>query len=487
MRRMHRRTFLANSAALAALTVRSTRAARLNEQLNLGFIGLGGRGNELLRQFGKLPDVRFAAICDVDEKALAAAGEKYPKAKRSRDLRRLLEDPDVDAVVIATCNHWHALAAIWACQAGKDVYVEKPLAHNHWEGQQVVSAARRHDRVVQIGTQQRSDPLQDELKHFLHDQKALGEIHFVQVCRVGKRASIGKRSTPLKPPKSVDYNLWLGPALDEPIYRDKLHYDWHWVWNTGNGEMGNWGIHVLDDAINVVLRDQVPFPKRIVSAGGRALWNDAGETPNVGFAYYDTGSVPLLFALSNLDEPARGQALDGASSQSQRGSNFEGIGSGYVVRCEGGYYAGGRGGGSARDPNGKLIRKFSGDSGAGHARNFVDAVFAHDRARLNSEVHIGHQSTSWCNLGNIAVRLGHSYQHNAAATLGQPQQAWGELIDRMEQHLAGISIAASDALRLSPVLEFDSQSEQFVGENADAANKLLRRQYRSGFDVPTIS
>jgi hypothetical protein len=285
----------------------------------------------------------------------------------------------------------------------------------------------------------------------------------------------------------MDYNLWLGPALDEPIYRDKLHYDWHWVWNTGNGEMGNWGIHVLDDAINVVLRDQVHFPKRIVCAGGRAIWNDAGETPNVGFAYYDTGSVPLLFALSNLDEPVSGQATDEASRQSQRGVNYEGVGSGYVVYCEGGYYAGGRGGGAARGSNGKLIRKFSGDSGAGHARNFVDAVFSHNRNRLNSEVQIGHQSTSWCNLGNIAVRLGRSYEHDAAAAIGQPQQAWGELIDRTEQHLAGNSIAANHALRLSPVLEFDSQSEQFVGESAAAANELLRREFRQGFEVPEIS
>jgi hypothetical protein len=285
----------------------------------------------------------------------------------------------------------------------------------------------------------------------------------------------------------VDYNLWLGPALDEPIYRDKLHYDWHWVWNTGNGEMGNWGIHVLDDAINVALRDRVPFPRRIVSAGGRALWNDAGETPNVGFAYYDTGSIPLLFALSNLDEPMREQATDETSRQSPGKLNFEGIGSGYVVYCAGGYYAGGRGGGAARDLNGKLIRKFSGDSGAGHARNFIDAVFAHDRVRLNSEVQLGHQSTSWCNLGNIALRLGRTYEHDAAAALGQPQKAWGELIDRTEQHLAGNSIVARDALRLSPVLEFDSQNEQFVGENAAAANQLLRRRYRQGFDLPTIS
>ena len=236
------------------------RAKSSNEKLNLGFIGTGGRGNELLKQFSALSDVRIAALCDPDQEHLENTAKKHRKAAKYADLRKLLDDPNVDAVVIATCNHWHALAAIWACKAGKDVYVEKPLTHNHWEGQQLVRVARKLDRIVQIGTQQRSDPLQEKVKDFLHAKQALGAIQCVQVCRFGQRKSIGHRSTPLKPPASLDYNLWLGPAKDEPIYRDKLHYDWHWSWNTGNGEMGNWGVHVLDDAVNVVFRDRVPFP-----------------------------------------------------------------------------------------------------------------------------------------------------------------------------------------------------------------------------------
>ena len=189
--------------------------------------------------------------------------------------------------------------------------------------------------------------------------------------------------------------MWLGPANDQPIYRDKLHYDWHWEWNTGNGEMGNWGVHAMDDAVNVVLQDKCPFPKRVAAAGGRVVWDDAGETPNVCFAYYDTGSIPVLFGLSNL-----------ADGPDARGLKIDDVKSGYVVHCEGGYYAGGRGGGSARDPDGGLIRKFKGDAGAGHGRNFVDAVYARDRTKLNAEVQIGHQSTAWCNLGIAAQRAG---------------------------------------------------------------------------------
>src|SRR3954465_15334590 len=219
MTRIRRRTFLYQSAAAAAvaLAVRPLRAVSANEKLNLGFIGTGGRGNDLLKQFSALSDVRVAALCDPDHEHLESTAKKHRGAAKYRDLRKLLDDKNVDAVVIATCNHWHALAAIWACEAGKDVYVEKPLTHNHWEGQQVVHAARKYDRIVQIGTQQRSDPLQSELKEFLHNQQALGPIKYVQVCRFGQRAPIGKRATPLQPPKSLDYNLWLGPARDQPI------------------------------------------------------------------------------------------------------------------------------------------------------------------------------------------------------------------------------------------------------------------------------
>ena len=279
MTQIHRRFFLQQSAAVgAALLVKPVHARGVNEKLNLGFIGTGGRGNVLLKNFKALPDVRIAALCDADEQHLNETAKEYPGAKKYGDLRKLLDDKDIDAVVIATCNHWHALAAIWACQAGKDVYVEKPLSHNHWEGQQLVNAARKLDRIVQLGTQQRSDPMQAELKEYPARRQESWARSSTRRCAASDRAQpIGKRSTPLEIPKTVNYDLWLGPAKDQPIYRDKLHYDWHWDWNTGNGEMGNWGVHVLDDAVNVVLLDQCPFPKRLPAAGGRVRVGRCGR------------------------------------------------------------------------------------------------------------------------------------------------------------------------------------------------------------------
>lgn len=478
MSRLDRRRFLQHAAAAgAAIAVAPLRAQSLNEQLNLGFIGLGGRGKELLGAFGRLPDVRIAALCDPDEARLGAAAQQHGDARTYRDLRQLLASPDLEAVVIATCNHWHALAAVWACQAGKDVYVEKPLAHNHWEGEQVVRAARKHDRVVQVGTQQRSDPVQSEIKAFLHDEKALGAIQHVLVCRFGQRASIGKRSTPLKPPTTLDYNLWLGPARDEPMYRDELHYDWHWDWNTGNGEMGNWGVHVIDDALNVALRDRAPFPQRLLAAGGRVVWNDAGHSPNVCFAYYDTGSIPVLFGLTNLP----------ADSGGDGDVRYKGVGSGYIVECEGGYYAGGRGGGAAYDASGREIRKFKGDSGAGHARNFVDAVRARDRKLLTAEVEIGHQSAAWCNLANIACRVGSPYSDERAMAIGGDFQPWRALVYAARGHLLGNAIQIDDCgFVVSPVLEFDAARQCFVGDEVDRANLLLGREYREPFALPAV-
>lgn len=485
MSRIHRRRFLQQSAALnAAVAVSPSlspvlHAQGVNERLNLGIIGQGWRGGDLLKAFSALPNVRIAALCDVDQKLLDNATKDRKGVTRYTDLRKLLEDKDIDAVAIATCNHWHVLAAIWACQAGKDVYVEKPLCHNHWEGQQLVKAARKYDRIVQVGTQQRSDPLQAELKNYLHEDKKLGDIKYVEVCRYGKREPIGKRSQPLAIPSTVDYNLWVGPAEDKPIFRDKLHYDWHWDWNTGNGEQGNWGVHVLDDAVNVVLEDTVPFPKRVLAGGGRVLWNDAGQTPNVTFVSYDTGSIPIIFGLSNLPAKA-GEKGD---------LRYKGVGSGYVIQCEDGYYAGGRGGGASHDKKGKEIRKFKGDSGSGHQKNFVAAVLNHDRSKLNCEVEIGHQATAWCNLANVACRMGQPYSRDSAEALSQNLPAWDELVELFNKHLAdnGVDLANSD-FRVSPVLEFDAATEQFTGPSAAEANKLLRREYtRPEFAVPAFA
>ncbi|MCA9030172.1 MAG: Gfo/Idh/MocA family oxidoreductase, partial [Planctomycetaceae bacterium] len=228
MSHVSRRQFLSTAAALGAgvgLSMGTSPSFALaNDEINIGFISCGGRAGEHMRVFRGMSGVNVGALCDPDEQRLDSAKRTFPNAKGFADLRDLLDDDTVDAVVVATSNHWHCLASIWAMQAGKHVYVEKPLSHNQWEGRQTVNAAARYKRICQIGTQQRSDPMQAEIKKFLHEKKELGDIVSARVNRYGVRPSIGKRETPLPIPDSVNYDLWLGPAQDKPIFRDKLQY-----------------------------------------------------------------------------------------------------------------------------------------------------------------------------------------------------------------------------------------------------------------------
>jgi len=479
MTQLTRRNFIAagiTAGVMTSLPARSLWAANTNDSINVGFISCGGRAGQLAGQFAKVDGVNIAGLCDPDRKRVEIMADKYPKAEKWNDLHELLDSPNIDVVVVATCNHWHCLAAIWAMQAGKDVYVEKPLSHSQWEGQQTVAAARRLGRVCQIGTQQRSDPMQAEIKKFLHEEKAIGEITAARVNRYGVRGSIGKRDTPLTIDKDVAYDLWLGPAQDKPIFRNSLHYDWHWDWNTGSGEMGNWGVHVLDDVRNTVFQDSVALPKKIFGGGGRIAYNDAGETPNVHFVYFDTGSIPVVIGLSNL--PA---------APEQKGSPAHpGPGSGYVAYAEGGRFEGQRANGVAYDKDGKVIKEFKGNSGdVLHQKNFLDAVRKKDSSLLNADVEVGHHSTGWCNMANIAYRAGSQFSMNEAKEIGLEQ--WQELLTSMNEHISAYDIKIeSAAIRLSPVLELDQENEVFVGENSEAANKFIKREYRKGYEVPEM-
>ena len=210
MRHLTRRDFIRTGLAAGAvctLPTRSLFAAGANEEINLGFISCGGRAGGLMGVFNKIDGVNVAGLCDPDEARVESAKKRYPKARAWSDLRGMLDDKGIDAVVIATCNHWHCLAAIWAMEAGKDVYVEKPLSHSQWEGRQTVAAAEKYGKICQVGTQQRSDPMQAEIKKFLHEEKVLGEIQSARVNRYGISPSVGKRTTPLEIPNRVDYNL----------------------------------------------------------------------------------------------------------------------------------------------------------------------------------------------------------------------------------------------------------------------------------------
>lgn len=481
MPRPTRRDFLRSSLAVGtalALPAYSALGADANDTLNVGFISCGGRAGDLMGYFSKIDKVKIAGLCDPDSERLGSAKKRFPEAKGWSDLRGLLDDDGIDAVVVATCNHWHCLAAIWAMQAGKDVYVEKPLSHTQWEGRQAVAAAKKYGKICQVGTQQRSDPMQAEIKKFLHEDKVLGKIKMARVNRYGVRAPIGKRSTPLPIPEGLDYDLWLGPAQDQPIYRDKLQYDWHWDWNTGSGEMGNWGVHVLDDLRNNVFQDKVSLPKRVLGGGGRVVWNDAGDTPNVHFAYFDTGSIPVVIGLTNLT----------AGPDSKKSPAHPGPGSGYMAYCEGGRFEGQRGRAAAFDKDGKVVKEFKGTGGNGaHQQNFVDAVRARDASMLNSAIKVGHDSTGWCNVANVAFRAGKAYQLANAQQVTEGAEMWEGLLESMNDLLKAHGVKMeSDAIRLSPMLEMDVAAEKFVGETAGTANSFLKRKYRDGYVVPEL-
>ena len=471
-----RRTFL-HRAALATTALSASRVLGANETVRVAAIGLGGQGMGNAKRMAKVPGVEIAYLCDADTAQLDKAKVAFPNAKTTQDLRHVMEDKSIDAVIVSTGNHWHVLASIWACQAGKDVYVEKPISHNIWEGRQLVAAARKYNRIVQGGTQQRSDPFHDELKAYL-DGGTLGAMKYVRCNHYGMRATIGKRQTPITPPTSVDYNLWLGPAQDVPILRERFHYDWHWNWNTGNGELGNWGPHILDDLRNVVFRDKISLPKRVLAGGGRLGWDDAGETPNTHFLYYDTGVVPVIMDVHNLPRQKGMKAPD--VYRRRRSSAF------LIIECEGGYYAGGRGGGSAHDPEGKVIQKFKGDGGATHAANFIAAVRSRKSSDLKAEIEQIHFSSAWCHLGNISWRLGQTADLDEAKARLKDFQPWQEVIEDLPAHLTANEVTLKPGdLRVGPILEIDAEKETFIGSSATPeALALLKREYREGFVVP---
>ncbi|NQT89077.1 Gfo/Idh/MocA family oxidoreductase [bacterium] len=479
MPRLTRRDFVRGGLAAGAALVLPRSVFGANETVQMGFIGVGGRGGGWAKYYSGQKGVTVAGVVDADKGRAEKIGNLH-KAKSYTDLRRLLDDKSVDAVCVATCNHWHALATVWACQAGKDVYVEKPVSWSVWEGRKMVEAARKYNRIVQAGMQQRSCPVQRGIKAFL-DKGTLGKIKYVRMNRYGYRGSIGKRTKPLPVPEGIDYNLWLGPAKDVPIYRNKFHYDWHWMWNTGNGEMGNWGPHIIDDCRNAVLRDAIGLPTHCIAGGGRLGYDDAGDTPNTHFVYFGGGDFPLIFDCHGLPRKAGERGGDVYAKRRTRGF--------LVIECENGYYAGGRGGGAAYDKDGKKIEKISGDGGRGHAPNFLAAVRSRKAEDLNADIEQGHYSSAWCHLGNLSYQVGKKYTKEEALARVKDCKPWAEVLDDLHTHLDANKIDPKKAdLKLGAMLEIDPEKETLTGPSATAEAKAIwtgqTRGYRKGFVLP---
>jgi predicted dehydrogenase len=430
---INRRIFIGE--ALAAPSISRIQAAAPSDQVRLAVIGTRGRGLSHIQEFGSLKGCRIAAICDVDtamsERAAKVAQEKLGyRPKVYQDLRRLLEDKEVDAVSVATCNHWHALATIWACQAGKDVYVEKPASHNVREGRKMIEAARKYNRIVEVGVQARTIKHYQRAFELLH-KGAIGKIYMAKVLCYKRRVTIGRK--PDGPvPAGVDYDLWLGPAPKRAFNPNRFHYNWHWFWDTGNGDIGNQCVHEVE-----LLRygiGKMTLPKKVYSSGGKFVYDDDQETPNTQLAICDYDDCRVVFEV-------RGLLTGGEASIEPEGRNFMGIlyfgSEGYLsLDCFGfQMYLG---------EERKLAESMKYVEpqhwwDLSHMENFIEVVRSRKEQDLHCRIDEGHVSASMVHMANISYRLGRS-------------------------------------------LKFDPEAERFIGD--EEANRYLSRQYRAPFIVP---
>ncbi|MFB3924001.1 MAG: Gfo/Idh/MocA family protein [Terriglobia bacterium] len=444
MKPMTRRDFLtrSQSAALAAGLAPAIRVKALdaNEKIVVGLMGAGGRGTQLLEWFAARPDVEVATIADPDSSRAEACAAKIEKIcgrkpKPLQDFRRILDDQRVDAIVNATPDHWHALGTILACQAGKDVYVEKPTCHSVWEGRKAIEAARKYNCVVQVGTQNRSAPYcQLALDHIRSG--ALGDVHLIRVQNSKLRNTIGKLPDTAVPP-GIDYDLWLGPAPMRPFNMNHFHYNWHWFWVYSGGDIINDGVHQIDLARWM---SGETYPKSVSSTGGIFFYDDDQETPDTHIVNWDFGKMTIIFEQSlwspymrKVTTPIREGA--GLPNWPFTGTRVEIYGTKqfmFLSRHGGGWQVFDAEGNPAKEKRGKFSQ-----SNVEHIANFVDCVRTRKRPRADlAEIHI---STAWCHYGNIAYRLGRK-------------------------------------------LHIDERTEGFV--NDPEASALLKRTYRAPWVVP---
>jgi predicted dehydrogenase len=494
MSRHNRRDFLKRAAAgglaAAAFTIAGTKASGrvlgANDRVRIAMAGVNSRGREHLQHLCGLKNVEIAYLVDPDTRTFEMASEIVKRhgggAPRCvQDLRKALDDKEIDAVSIAAPNHWHTLLAIWACRAGKDVYVEKPCSHTLLEGRKLVEAARKYDRIVQHGTQSRSDP------NWITEAAAVRSGKYGKLLVAYGYASKTRRSIGFKPakqpPAELDFDLWLGPAPQQPYHENIVHYNWHWFWDFGNGEIGNQGVHQMD-----IARWAMPegaAPKGVVSLGGRFGYKDQGQTPNTQLTIIDFGGPKLFFE-------DRGLVNDKTMKVANEFYTDEG-----VVKQGKFFRKGKREGeplaGGAEDLgqhvglSGKVKKGAAGaapsDPTQAHFANFIDCVRSRKRENLHAEIIEGHRSAMLCHLGNISYQLGTEAPFadpiEAFAGDASASEAWGS----MKQHLvdAGVKLDGA-AYRLGRRLAFDAQAERFVGD--EEANRMLTRSYRAPYVVP---
>ena len=429
MSEVTRRSFLQTSAgAVAASTLLSNTArADVNGKIRVAVLGVNGRGRTHIKAVGNVDGADVVLLCDPDEQVLAKRAAEFEKkygrkVETETDMRKVFDRDDIDVVTVATPNHWHSLATIWACQAGKDVYVEKPGSHNLFEGRKMIEAADKYKRIVQHGVQLRSQPaIQEAVEHLR--KGTIGDVYMARGLVFRWRPSIGKKPNE-KAPSYLDWNLWQGPAQETDFSRRYVHYNWHWTWDYGNGDVGNQGVHETDMCLWGL---DVKLPSQITAMGGKFLWDDDKVTPELLTTnyFYPEENKMIQFEV----RPWCTNTEDGATV----GNIFYGS-EGYMVIK--GYKSYETYLGQKREPG----PKNSGDDPVvAHFTNFLDAVRSRKAETLNGPVETAHTSSGIAHLGNIAYRLGRQ-------------------------------------------LNFDPKTEQFV--NDPEADKHLTRQYRKPFVVP---
>lgn len=480
MTRVSRRRFLEDALLAASAVLAGTaqgdaraeapaeprRALGPGDKIRVACIGVRGRGLEHIKSYLNQPDAIVAAVCDVDRNVAGRAArqveEKTGKAPSVyQDLRRVFDDKTIDAVSLALPIHWHALASVWAMQAGKDVYVEKPVSHNVREGQRMIEAARKYGRICQAGTQSRSHQATRDAIAFIHAGK-IGDVTLARGLCYKTRNSIGRFADgPV--PGNVDYDLWLGPAPKRPFNKNRFHYNWHWMWDYGSGDLGNQGIHQMDIARWALGKNTLP--QSVVCVGGRFGYDDQGETPNTALAVYDYGDARLIFEVRGLKTDALKNAKIGDIVY---GTN------GYVV------FTSNYGTAAAFTNDNQPLATFRGCGN--HFRNFLDAVRSRKTADLHAPIEVGHLSSALCHLGNLSFRLGERVPFKETNPLGEDKhnrEAFARLVNHLENN--GVDVANARYQR-GRALQIDASTETI--RNDKAADALLTRVYREGFAVP---
>ncbi len=471
-----RRSFLGTTlAAGAALGFPSIGVAGANEEIRVAVVGLNSKGSHHLQMLAKVPGVRVIALCDVDQAVLKRTAEKFFKGAVAQeiDYRKILDRKDIDAVFLATPNHWHALGAVWACDAGKDVYVEKPISHNIWEGRQIMAAAQRGGRIVAAGTQSRSAP---GTREFVADVRAgvYGKIKVARGLCYKERESIGKVAGPHLPPSTVDYNLWSGPREAEPIMRKQFHYDWHWQWPYGSGDLGNQGIHQLDLCRWIMGEDKLA--PQVVSLGGRFGYDDDGQTPNTFSVLWDYPDAPLVFEVRGLPDAAG----------STRMSNYRGGRVSVVIEFESGYFVGSDGGVFFDNQN-KRVKAYRGGLTTEHHVNFFDAMRSRRSADLHASASECHLSSALCHMGNISHRLGSAITKEQVTEQCNTDSLRSKVFARLLEHaLVHEKDFTKRKMILGPSLALNPQIERFEGPLSDRANEMLKDSYRADFSIPEL-